>query len=121
MSPHSSLALILFAFIIRPWTSQPPLLQMLSLTADTFPCGLWGLRARKSQDDYWQLGAVHLEHLPSGPQGLLHWRTHTCARHGQTLGRDLDRAHQAPEMSSEVLNDRGIQAERQACIRIILT
>lgn len=47
MSPHSSLALILFAFIIRPWTSQPPLLQGLSLTADSFPCGLYGLEKAK--------------------------------------------------------------------------
>lgn len=39
--------------------------------------GLQGLWVRKDQDDCRQLGAVQLEHLPSGPQSQFRLRTHT--------------------------------------------
>ena len=86
--------------------------------------GLQGLWVRKDQVDCRQLGAVQLEHLPSGPQGQFLLRTRTRARCCQTLraascsctlGRYLDTTEQAAEMSSEVWSNRG-NAGREASL-----
>jgi hypothetical protein len=76
------------------------------------------LQGYKGQDDHRHKDAVHLEHLPWGPQGLHHQRTYT--QHCQTLkqplslgGRDLDRANQVGENVIQGTESWGLA--EQAC------
>lgn len=93
-----------------------------SLTVDSFPWGPWGLWIRKSHSDYGS-GELFIYNIcPQVPKVRSIWRhTYTYARHCQTLktascslGRDLDGADEAAEMSGEERSIGDVQAEKQA-------